>query len=204
MGLIFLIGAYSIGGFFDPVTSGISFRAGQFMGLRVHIVGAFSEGEKQITAGSWWYDSIGYHNNEHQEWKPCHSVNAELRLEYYFHPQGWFQPYIGVGWAYKDARNWVNYSKWEADSSYYVVAEKKENYQSAVSVLGIEINYFAELAKGTPFIEDITFVIEFPVIYYKFKEKSVIPPEDGYYDENNSGRTSRSGIGGGLGIHYNF
>lgn len=189
MVLLFLVGAYSIGGFFDPVTHGISFRVGQSTGLRAHLVGAFAEGEREVRTWYW-----------HSEWKPFHWLNAELRLEYSLPTKGWFYPYIGVGIAYRDAVEWISYYKYERDTTYWVLEEKKENYQSAVVGFGVEFKYFAELAKGVPLIENISFLLEFPVIYYKFKYELTDP--DGYDYYHRSKR--RSGIGGGLGIYYNF
>ena len=159
--LVFLIGAYSIGGFFDPVTGGISLRAGGFKGFRLHLVGGFGEGENQIYNENWDY-----------VWKPYHWINAEAKIEKSFPSKGWFQPYIGVGVAYRDAAGWTSDWVYEPDTSYYVVEEIKESYQSLVIGLGFEISYFAEMAKGIPFIEDLSFVIEFPVVYYKFKNET--------------------------------
>ena len=192
MGILFLIGVYSIGGFFDPVTSGISLRAGQSQGYRVHFVCGFGQGEKQIYTG---YD---YYENQY-EWKPFHWLNLELKLEHSFRT-GWFQPYITAGVAYRDAAEWVSHYEWEPDTSYYVVEERIEKYQSAVAGLGVEIGYFKELAKGVPFIENISFQIEFPVIYYKFKDEVTGPVDDNDYNREHY----HSGIGGGLGVHYNF
>ena len=187
--IIILIGTYSIGGFFDPVTAGISLKVGQSDGYRLHLVSGFGKGDKEIYTG------------EGREWKPFHWLNVEMRVEHYFPSKQWFQPYISAGVAYKDASEWVSYYEWEEDTSYYVLEEKKESYQSAVIGFGVEFNYFSELAEGVPFIENISFQIEFPTIYYKFKEEVVDHSED-YY----SGRRERysCGIGGGLGIHYNF
>ena len=188
--IFFLIGTYSIGGFFDPVTSGISLKAGQSDGYRLHLVSGFGEGNKEIYTG------------EGNEWKPFHWLNLELKMERYFPCKQWFQPYISAGVAYRDAAEWISYYKWDEDTSYYVMEEKKENYLSGVVSVGVELHYLGGLSEGIPFIENLSFQIEFPVIYYKFKEEVIDPSESDYYG-NRKERYSY-GIGGGCGIHYNF
>lgn len=191
--LIFLLEVCSIGGSFDPVTNGISLRIGQSTGYRLHLVAGFGKGEKDIDY--YYYDDVPR--------KPFHWTNLEGKIEYYFRTTSWFQPYIGVGIAYRDAGEWIRDRKYEGDSTYWEMIEKKENYKSWVFGIGVEFNYFSEIAKDVPFISNLSFQIEFPVIYYKFRnEVSGYKSDYDYYDSDNKSYTY--GIGGGAGIHYNF
>ncbi|PIP12675.1 MAG: hypothetical protein COT45_06100 [bacterium (Candidatus Stahlbacteria) CG08_land_8_20_14_0_20_40_26] len=187
--LIFLIETCSLGGFFDPVTSGLSFRVGKEN--KVHIVGGFGEGKKEVYSDDY-------------EWKPFHWINCELKFEHCFNERGLLQPYIATGIAYRDAAEWKSFwiYKPEPDSSYCEVREIKENYLSGVVGIGLEFN-LGELSKDVPVIENISFQIEFPTIYYKFKEEVTEPPGAFWYYNGKKQRYGK-GIGGGLGIHYNF
>lgn len=183
---VFFISVYSLGGFIDPVSDGISLRIRNKIGL--HIIGAFMECDKELYV----YD------NGHYEYKPFHWYNIALRGEFFIPPKDWLQPYIVLGIAMKDEEDWTGRWVYEEDTSYYKLEQLLESYKSYVIAFGLEIQPLKETAKGITFLENLSVEVEFPVIYYKFEYK-VEGPWD-YSDR----KTTRSGIGLGIGIHCNF
>lgn len=189
----FFISVYSLGGFIDPVSNGISLRIRNKIGL--HIIGAFGEGEKELYI---------YENGRYEyKYKPFHWYNIALRGEFFIPPKDWLQPYIVLGIAMKDEENWTVRWVYEKDTLYYKIERLLENYKSYVIAFGLEIQPLKETAKGITFLENLSVEVEFPVIYHKFEYKVEGPW--GYSEWDYSDRkTPRSGIGLGIGIHCNF
>ncbi len=212
---LFLIGFIetgSLGFMHDPLVDGVSLKLGAVKGVRAHLMISFASGENQV-------DSAQYVNSYTQSTtiyeytfnRPYSWINIGLRAEYYFTHHQWYQPYIGLGFEGKTESRWE--TEWDRDivdtvATYSTYRPKKidVNYWGPTAAAGL--NFYPIVLFGKvfnldiPFAKALTFNVEI-CSYYLLKHKfdgTMI--DDGWIQY--SYNRQFSGIGTGVGIHYNW
>ncbi len=218
MGLIMLtlVNAGSLGFATDPLAGGVSFKLGAENGVQIHLLASFGSGENSVDSAKWVSDSAYYRRTVYDTtfWKPYSALNFGGRVEYYFSSKSWFQPYVGIGVGWKKESRWVTIDHY-ADTVETLTPELTEqNYFGPIGVIGVDffpVPFFAKMLKlNFPYSKAISFNIEvcpFYLIQHDFKWPQTDdgmpypyePLSFSYYSEH-----AFSGIGGGIGIHYNW
>jgi len=212
---LFLIGFIqtgSVGFVHDPLFDGISLKLGAVEGVRGNFMIGFGTGETQVDSSKYGYDT--YINNtiyQHTFYRPYYWINYGLRAEYYLTPHHWYQTYIGLGVEGKKESRWYSEYGWQEDDSSYINYPKKAITDYWGPTLSAGINFmpialFAKLAKlDISFANALSFNVEI-CSYYLIKHDFSDTYFDndrwvdfGYYQERKF-----SGIGSGVGIHYNW
>ncbi len=207
--LIGFIQTGSLGFMHDPLVDGVSLSLGAKQGIRGNVMISFGSGENTVDSSYQIYSQgSGVSNSvyEYQYYRPYSWINLGLRAEYYFKNQEWYQPYIGLGLEGKKESRWEN--DWQNVDTIQITNPKKvaTNYWGPTAAAGLNfypIVLFGKIFKlEIPFAKALTFNVEICSYYLLKHELNGTMIGDGWIQYSYSHEFS--GIGTGIGIHYNW